>query len=147
MTASCLKEFFDVRLYIFNQADGEFVLEDNTTTLNIPEGLSIIQGKNTRFDSLKGQGQQEVDWIVRGDQKGSYDLSVDYRGTLMPFTEPVKATFKTSEKIQVYGTENLSVNFEVNKTIRNNVLYFNLSVTNKNPVDVILLHWILLIMC
>lgn len=136
VTASCLKEFFDVRLYIFNQADGEFVLEDNTTTLNIPEGLSIIQGKNTRFDSLKGQGQQEVDWIVRGDQKGSYDLSVDYRGTLMPFTEPVKATFKTSEKIQVYGTENLSVNFEVNKTIRNNVLYFNLSVTNKNPVDV-----------
>ena len=136
VTTSCLKEFFDVRLYIFNQADGEFVLEDNTTTLNIPEGLSIIQGKNTRFDSLKGQGQQEVDWIVRGDQKGSYDLSVDYRGTLMPFTEPVKATFKTSEKIQVYGTENLSVNFEVNKTIRNNVLYFNLSVTNKNPVDV-----------
>ena len=136
VTASCLKEFFDVRLYIFNQADGEFVLEDNTTTLNIPEGLSIIQGKNTRFDSLKGQGQQEVDWIVRGDQKGSYDLSVDYRGTLMPFTEPVKAIFKTGEKIQVYGTENLSVNFEVNKTIRNNVLYFNLSVTNKNPVDV-----------
>ena len=136
VTASCLKEFFDVRLYIFNQADGEFVLENNTATLNIPEGLSVIQSNNTRFDSLKGQGQQEVDWIVRGDKKGSYDLSVDYRGTLMPFAEPVKATFKTGEKIQVYGTENLSVNFEVNKTIQNNVLYFNLSVTNRNPVDV-----------
>lgn len=136
VTASCLKEFFDVRLYIFNQADGEFEIIDNKTTLNVPEGLTVVSSQNTKFSSLKGQEEKEISWIVRGDQAGSYDLSVDYLGTVMPFSEPVKAAFKPKEKLQVYGTENLSVNFEVNKTIKNNALYFNLSITNNNPVDV-----------
>ena len=136
VTASCLKEFFDVRLYVFNQADGEFELTDNSVALNLPEGLTEIHSENTAFSSLKGQEEKQINWIIRGDKEGSYPISVDYRGTLMPFEEPVKATFKSAEKLQVYGTGKLSVNFEVSKTIRNNVLYFNLSITNNNPVDV-----------
>ena len=134
--ASILKEFFEVRLYILNQADGEFTLTNNSVKLNVPDGLTLMNCQNGRFTTLKGQEQKTVTWILRGDEKGDYALSAEYRGMLMPFNENISASFKTEEPLHVYGTENVKIHFKSNDTITGNALYFNVSMENNSPLDI-----------
>ena len=134
--ASILKEFFEVRLYILNQADGEFTLADNRVELNVPDGLTLMSCDNGSFRTLKGQEQKNVTWVLRGDKKGDYNLNAEYRGTLLPFNENISASFETEEPLHVYGPENVKIRFKSNATIKGNALYFNVSMENNSPMDI-----------
>lgn len=101
---SFMKDMYAVNLGVLNNADKQFVIEDSSATINLPYGLSLATNKQAftqSMDSIAGQQQKTVCWSVRGDRKGEYDLSADFKGTLMPFGAPVSASFKTSTPFSV----------------------------------------------
>ena len=60
ITASWLKEFFNVKLTIYNNADKQFTISNNTVNLNCPEGLTVMdtavsESSNVKFGTLQGQ--------------------------------------------------------------------------------------------
>jgi hypothetical protein len=139
--ASLLKEFFDVRLTIINNASSEFSMLDNVVTLNLPEGLSIVESAGSEsnatveINEIPGQSTKTVSWILRGDQEGEYSLSADYSGLLSDFDEPIYTTFLAKEPIKVYGLSNFRINLEVDDKIEYNAFYFNIGLENTGTVD------------
>ena len=88
--ASYLKEFFDVRLHIINNAAQQFKLTDSKVHLDVPEGMTMMTGvsgdwsqsTDVNIGTINGQETKTLAWILRGDKEGSYDLEADYSGTL-----------------------------------------------------------------
>ena len=122
-SVSFLKEFFEVSVIMQNQADSQFSLVDNTVRLNLPDGLSLAptfirQDSTQRIDEIAGGETASVSWIVRGDRPGSYDLTADFQGTLMPFQEIVTATFKTEEPLVVNGGNGLFLTLQPNGLVQ-----------------------------
>ena len=140
--ASLLKEFFDVRLTIINNAASEFSMLDNVVTLNVPEGLSIVEASGSEssatveIDEIPGQTSTTISWILRGDEEGEYSLSADYSGLLSEFNEPIYTTFLSKEPIQVYGLSAIKLIAEVNSSVNFDAFYFNLAMENVSSVDV-----------
>ena len=101
---SFMKDMFSVNLGILNNAQKQFVIENSNATLGMPYGLSLVgsdMSLTRDMGSICGQEHKTASWAVRGDKKGEYDLTADFRGTLMPFEAPVYATFKTSTPFTV----------------------------------------------
>ena len=144
VTATYLKEFFNVDLHIINNATSEFTLIDNNIHLNVPSGMTLMTGVNAgwygtpdvHIDSIKGQETKTLSWVLRGDKQGEYDLTADYSSTLAIFNAPVNATFRTDEPIKVYGLSTLKFNVEVNDEIKYNALYFNIGLENASNIDI-----------
>ncbi|MDQ2085630.1 PKD domain-containing protein [Herbivorax sp. ANBcel31] len=160
---SWLKEFFEVGLTLYNQADPQFVIVDAEATLDLPEGVSLAPTKEAqkptiKIEELRGQETEEIKWIIRGDEKGYYDLKASFNGTLMPFESPVSAQFETEEPFRVWGGDALRIDvyaqnaahigkeyfahFEVTNT--SNFPIYNLSTTfgsyiEPDPVHVIII--------
>lgn len=140
--ASFLKEFFSVNLHIVNNASTEFAMLNNVVTLNIPEGLTLVQTDNTAgspvvsIDEVPGQSSATVSWILRGDQEGSYQLTADYSGVLAEFDEEIFTTFVSEEPIVVYGMSAVKMIAEVNTSVNYDAFYFNLSLENVSDIDV-----------
>ena len=118
---SWLKEFYDVELTIINNADDDFYIQNSQAVLTLPDGLSLadtnrkenlvqIMGDNGR---IGGQETKSASWIVRGDKPGSYDLSAEFTGTLMPLGENVKTIFKTESPLVVHDGTGLKLDITV----------------------------------
>ena len=143
-SASYTKEFFDTKLHIINNAASQFELIENKVHLNVPDGMTLMNNLNgnysetvdVEFESLKGQETKTLNWILRGDKEGEYNLQADYSGVLKKFNASVKATFKTDDPIKVYGFSSLKFIVEVDKEIRNNALYFNFGLENISTIDI-----------
>ena len=144
--ASYLKEFFDVKLHIVNNAASDFVMKDNEIKLNVPDGMTLMTGLNGGYqnsdtvyiDKIRGQNTVTISWCLRGDVAGEYDLTADYTGILAEFEELVTATFKTEEPIKVYGLEGVKFRILAADEIHNDTLYFNVELENERPIDVLL---------
>ncbi|MBQ4155187.1 MAG: hypothetical protein IJD90_00070, partial [Clostridia bacterium] len=142
--ASYLKEFFDVRLHIVNNASSEFTLEKNEVVFNVPEGMTMMtsldNGYNTSktvyIDSIKGQETKTLSWVLRGDKVGEYNLSADFTGTLAEFNELVTAHFETEEPIKVYGLNGVKFRILTADEIHNDTLYFNVEFENQRDIDI-----------
>jgi chitodextrinase len=109
---SWLKEFFNVSLTVVNNATPEFPITHSTAVINIPSGLSLANtaGVNSRIRDIgviDGGETATESWIIRGDEKGEYDISVDFNGLLMPFGTNIGMTFETTEPIKVWGGDAL----------------------------------------
>ncbi|MDO5135471.1 MAG: Ig-like domain-containing protein, partial [Eubacteriales bacterium] len=134
--ASILKEFYGVNMYIINNASEDFSLLDNHVKLNVPDGLTVMEGEGaaaveTDIPEIKGQSTELVTWILRGDKEGEYDLTADYRGVLSDFNEPVSATFKSDKKITVYGVSNMEITLQIPESFTDGEFYYNLVMRNK----------------
>ncbi|NLX77891.1 MAG: PKD domain-containing protein [Clostridiaceae bacterium] len=116
--ASWLKEFFEVELALENTADPEFIIDDSTAELKLPEGLELVPTNNTEKSLLVGLGsiaggeKRNVKWIITSTKAGEYNLEAEFNGTLQPFGEPVKTIFRTSEPFCVWGTQALKMHIE-----------------------------------
>lgn len=141
VSASFLKEFFDVKLHILNQATEEFSLVDNVIMLNVPEGMTLMKESQHSFvetrEELKGQEEWTLSWIIRGDEEGDYTLSADYSGVLEKFDADVSATFE-SPNIHVYGTSAIHLVMNVNRSIRYQACYIDFGIKNVTDVDLYL---------
>ncbi|MCD8124003.1 MAG: leucine-rich repeat protein [Lachnospiraceae bacterium] len=142
--ASYLKEFFDVRFYLINNAGSDYELTDNVVSLDVPEGMTLMDttlssdGARVTFDSLGGQETKSIEWVLRGDQAGEYDLTAEYSGVLSKFNALVSAVFTTETPITVYGLDAMKLIVEINSTIVYGGLYFNLSLENIGGADIYL---------
>ncbi|MCD8053500.1 MAG: leucine-rich repeat protein [Lachnospiraceae bacterium] len=142
--ASYLKEFFDVKFYLFNNASSSFELVNNVVSLDLPEGLTLMNeggacdDAEVTFDSLSGQTGKTIEWILRGDQAGEYDLTASYSGVLSQFDTMVSALFQTEDPITVYGLDAIRLIAEINSTIAWGGLYFSLSLQNVGGADIYL---------
>lgn len=125
---SWLKEFFDVKLSLTNLATEPFTLKDANVTLNLPAGLSLAptadpQSLQFNIGEIAGGKTGKASWVVRGDQKGSYHLSADFSSKLFPFNEEVKASFKTSEPLTVWGDSAIRILAQVEKEVHRGMPY------------------------
>lgn len=141
VTASWLKEFFNVKLTVFNNADEQFNISNNDVTLNYPSGLTLMNTAvsspaNVQFASLPGKSSKEITWILRGDKAGEYDISADYYGVLDRFNEEINANFKAAEPITVYGESAVSVEVNVPSSMYYNQFQFEVAMTNNCPEKV-----------
>lgn len=143
-SASYLKEFFDVKLHIINNASTDFALVDNEISLTIPNGMTLMTSISGNYqkspvadiDYIGGQRAVTVAWVLRGDDAGEYNLSADFNGILSLFNEPVSARFETKEPIKVYGVEGVSFRILTSDKIYNDTLYFNVEFENQRDVDI-----------
>ena len=136
-----LKEMYNVELGVINAADAsKFVLKDCVATLDLPEGLSLpkISGEEQKLTQvfpnngvIEAQSSSSVNWVVSGDVSGSYSLSADFNGTLMPFNKAVNATFTTEENFEVQTGEGLTLTImPENYTITGNEYYVKYELEN-----------------
>ncbi len=115
--ARWLKEFFEVGLTLENTADQEFVITDSKATLHLPEGLTLAptpqaQSLTVDLGDLAGGETRQTKWIIRGDQKGYYELEADFSGMLQPFNDLVQSIFRTKEPFRVWGDDALRMHVE-----------------------------------
>ncbi len=114
-----LKEFFMVNLVVKNLSESEdIVLEGATSTLNIPSGLTLVNGERTQKlnpENIPGGSSANTSWILRGDNTGIYTISANFEGILQPFNEIIEAVFSCSEPIVVEGKKKAKVIVEAEK--------------------------------
>lgn len=142
--ASYLKEFFDVRLHIINNASSAFSLDMNEVVLHVPNGMTLMDSVSGDYStsnvvhvaSIKGQETATISWVLRGDKAGEYNLSADFTGTLSEFDELVTAHFETEEPIKVYGLEGVTFRILTADEIHNDTLYFNIELENERDIDI-----------
>ena len=139
---SSLKEFFNVNLHIINNAAQEFSMKDNVVTLNVPDGLTIMDTYKSQSSptvtiaEIKGQTTETITWILRDDEVGKYYLTADYSGILAQFNETICTQFVASEPIEVYGLSNLKLRIEIPEELDHGTFYYNTALTNEGSVEV-----------
>lgn len=110
-----LKQMFEVKLCIQNQAKEDFVITDGEATLNLPSGLSLAgmkdktQAETVKMNDIPGQSEETVKWYIRGDRPGEYHIDATYLGKLQPFDTPVSITVQDAEPV-VVSDENTNTN-------------------------------------
>ena len=141
--ASWLKEFFEVELALENTADPEFILDDSTAELKLPEGLELVPTNNTEkslfvsLGSIAGGDKRNVKWIITSTKAGEYNLEAEFNGTLQPFGEPVKTVFRTSEPFRVWGTQALKMHIEADDwAIAGEEYYVKVGLENVSDIPV-----------
>ena len=144
---SYLKEFFSVSLHIINHASSDFSLLDNTVTLNVPDGLSVVKTNSSEpkasvyIDEIKGQTQKTIKWILRGDKAGTYDISVDFLGMLSYFNEPISAKFVADNPIEVHNASTIDVEIEAADHNYGSKVFYNIIVENKGDFALESFKW------
>ncbi|MCL2350956.1 MAG: PKD domain-containing protein, partial [Firmicutes bacterium] len=144
VTVSTLKEFFSVRLHIINNAASQFSMLDNRITLNVPDGLTIMDTAVSESDrvvsvpEIKGQTSAAISWILRGDAIGEYWLTADYVGTLAQFNETVAARFAAKDPVTVLGMQGLKLTVEFADELYGGGAYNNVILSNESARDVYL---------
>ncbi|MBR5513610.1 MAG: fibronectin type III domain-containing protein [Ruminococcus sp.] len=141
VSASFLKEFFHAQLTIYNNADEQFTISENEIELMLPDGLTLVDveasdNKIVTYDIIEGQSSRTIDWIIRGDEAGEYELSASYHGVLDRFNESIDTVFSADEPIVVYGETAVSVEVNVPEMLFDNQFIFEVAMTNNCPVDV-----------
>lgn len=142
MDISWLKEFFEVEMTVMNNADTMFPIENAAAVLNLPDGLSLAptaayQSLLKEIGTIEGNSSVTRSWFIRGDKAGEYNVEADFSGTLMPFGEPVKAKFVTSEPLTVHGGN--ALNFEITYRVKDDLTgieYAEFELTNVSDINI-----------
>ena len=138
--ATWLKEFFQVTLLVQNISPPAFTLTDGSATLNLPAGLSLAptaqqQSRTRTVPDIAGGAEANVDWIIRGDKKGSYEPTADYTALLDPVGAALALRAELDEPIKVWGEDAI----EMTVTADNQAFErhpYNMEITLENVADV-----------
>ena len=104
---SWLKQMFEVEMRVYNNSPFD-TFEDAQATLILPDGLSLasmVDGDQTLTQNLgtvAENSQTSCKWYVRGDKAGTYSISANLKGVLMPFEEEFNHTYVAEDPIVVY---------------------------------------------
>ena len=105
-----LKEFYDVQLIVVNK--DTHTLKDCTTSLNIPDGLTLVKGdQNQELGDLAPNEIKTSQWYLRGDKEGDYDLSALLTGN--SGGEEFDYTFHSKETLHVYSYSALKMSVKL----------------------------------
>ena len=128
VTASFLKEFYEVTLLVANLAPKGFAFVDGAAVLDLPAGLSLAptsepQDLLIELDPIASGKTGVASWIVRGDVAGEYDLGAAYTGVLAPIGSPILLQARTEEPIKVWGTDALNIRVRAQRQVRDGKPY------------------------
>ncbi len=132
-----LKDFFDVKLQLLN-TQGDYDIQNCVVNLNTPNGLTVVGGNRERIEigTLSANENKCLNWIVRGDKAGSYNISADFSGLLESFNEEISARFESKEPVMVEGSSGLKLIIEVeDKKYSNDVLLYRVGFENAKSSD------------
>ncbi|MBQ4069239.1 MAG: PKD domain-containing protein, partial [Lachnospiraceae bacterium] len=135
---SWLKDMYNVSLGVFNQADTKYVLENSKAVLNLPEGVSLAKtgkGQSLEIDmgDIEGQTQACASWVIKGDRRGTYTITADYTGTLMPFEKEIHKIFKSDAEFTVTSGDDVWLIFyPEEEAYIGDYYYIEYSVVNKS---------------
>jgi len=142
VSVSTLKDFFSVKLHIINNASSEFSMLDNLITLNLPDGLTIMDtavsesSRTVSIPEIPGQTTTTINWILRGDKIGTYWLTADYVGKLAQFNETIATQFVAKDPVQVLGMEGLTCHIDAANEISSDNIYYNVTLSNDSGREV-----------
>ena len=112
------KEMFHAQLVVVNATQTD-TMENVTATLNLPDGLSfahMVHGTQDASQSLgtvATGGTKTVDWYIRGDEQGDYNLEAALTGSFEPLGTPFEYTFKTDEPLHVYAGSDMKMTVHI----------------------------------
>ena len=115
---SWLKEMFDVELLVINNSMTD-TIENAVAELILPQGLSLadmLHGQQSPIREIGHVPEGEstsVNWFVRGDEEGVFDIAALLSGVIMPFYEPFKYEFIAHDPIKVYAGSALHLTFYI----------------------------------
>ncbi len=132
---SWMKDFFEVSITLHNNAEIGFDILNPKATLTPPSGLSLAAADKDNpavqtLNTIEGGTAKTFKWIIKGDRKGKYDISVDFEGLLTPFGIPIEARFENGTPIEVRGGEDLLL------TLNPSLYYTEFSLTNMSDRDI-----------
>ena len=139
--ASWLKEFFNVELAVFSNAETGFTFKGGSATLDIPGGLSLAdtavpQSLTVPMPNVPAGGEVYHTWMVRGDEAGEYPISATYRGTLEPTGLPIGPLVATTETpLKVWGLDAIDFLIEADDSLTR-LSPYHVRVGMKNVSDV-----------
>ena len=114
-SAKWQKEMFHAQLLVINTSKTDQLLNCEAT-LGLPSGLSLAdmtEGQQEAKVSLGtiniGGDSKTVDWYIRGDEKGDYNLSAVLTGNFSSVEDPFKYTFQTAEPLHVYAGSDMQL--------------------------------------
>ena len=137
-----LKEMFKVDMIIMNNAATQYTLEDCMVSLNVPQGLTLMesaQGSSkqvTTISDIPGQQSRKVSWILRGDVAGDFPISADFYGRLSVFNEEIFRTFEADSSIHVNGMNAMDITLNVDSTIVNDRMLLEFCIKNVSNVPI-----------
>lgn len=125
-----LKEFYDVQLIVINKDSN--TLKDCTSTLAVPEGLTLVKGDLTQdMGDLEPNQIKTADWYLRGDSEGDYNLSALLTGTNNG--KEFEYEFKSKETLHVYANSALKMSIKLPRYSFYNEYYpITIGLTNKS---------------
>jgi PKD repeat protein len=138
--ASWLKEFFDVQMMVTNLASPGITITNGAATLELPDGLSLAptaspQKAVVSVPDVPGGTSATVNWVVRGDAEGYYNLTASYAGTIEPFGKPINMTAATQNKLHVWGGSALQMIVDADADVYDRYPY-HVRIGLKNVADV-----------
>jgi flagellar hook assembly protein FlgD/lysophospholipase L1-like esterase len=139
--ASFLKEFFEVKMVIENLTTG-IDFSPGSATLELPTGLSLAptarrQSATQGVPLIHGGESRTVNWVVRGDTEGEYDLEASYSAQAPAVQETVYLRARTQEPLHVWGAEALKTRILVDeKATRWGPYAFDVEVRNVSDAPV-----------
>jgi len=118
--ATFLKEFYEVSLIVHNLADPGFTLRNGHAAIEVPSGMSLAptskpQSSAVDVPDIAGRSSATVDWILRGDKEGEYDIAAHYAASLEPFGRTIRLEGRTAEPIKVWGASALRLVVDVDE--------------------------------
>ncbi len=144
--AEWLKEFYNVSMTVTNLGSTGFTLTGGSAQLELPvapDGSSPLalpalfnqaQSASQTMADIGGGQSASVNWVVRGDEEGSWNLSATYSGTLNPVNDPVHIEADDPNPIHVWGLSaiQLSVSADATAAVREP---YAVTVSIKNVTD------------
>jgi YD repeat-containing protein len=140
-TVTTLKQFFAVKLVVYNLSPKQFAFTHGQATLNVPAGMSlaptpVLQSAAQSVADIPGEGSAQANWIIRGDQPGEYYLSASYHGQLEPFEKPFELLASSTEPLKVWGAEAFGFHVQADEgSLKEGVPYHvRIGVYDKAPI-------------
>ena len=113
-SAKWQKEMFHAQLLVVNTSMTDQLLNCEAT-LDLPSGLSLAdmtEGQQEAKVSLgtinTGGDSKTVDWYIRGDEKGDYNISAALTGNFS-LGDPFQYIFQTAEPLHVYAGSDMQL--------------------------------------
>lgn len=118
-----------IQVFIRNWSEKEIYVEFED---NIPQGLSVVDGTPEFKGKIKPAETKEIDYVLKGDQEGSYSFSGE------AYYEDIYGRHKVISNlidIHVIGTEKLTLTKEISKNYLSEDEIINISLMLRNNTE------------
>ena len=110
---SWLKNMYNASLEVYNISEGDTSLQEVSATISLPEGLSLAkktsgeQSSEKYIGEIPNEGSRTVEWQVRGDEPGKYEVSAIVAGVFGDTKEAFEQSYQDTLVVEAQHTKGL----------------------------------------